>query len=671
MFFEDPPEHEALLEEARERYGKTAGRAGALAWASDMDGWPADVRERDAARLKKAGTIENLVRSLQDTTRGARINTQRITAVVALVPELADDDEFQELTRLLLEMAEEGMKVRTPAAFVPNGEPPAMGASEEEMQPAICKLLLKPYSKGYILLLPEEEVREEQRRSGRTANFIGTGWAESANKVEGRITINPSHTKPLTASLNLPRDETHRIGAEQYGVHPYPTLRDLIRMILAAEILYDGDVFLLKLDMQGAFHLLDFSPESVRLMCSRVRGGMVLLWLVGNFGHVHTPYAFGVLSRFLEMVVNQLGLREGCLFNLKIYVDDLMAAVKGAHVQRARETLEGVMRLLLGDNSVATDKTEWGKALTLIGWDTDLVARNVTMSRKTLLKALYLFSLVSPAGTVAYEHLEVLAALTERFSAVAPELAGFRSYLYGAYSWMNRFSTVTLDDTALTALRLVKSLVVRHLSLAGARYSFDFFAPRRATWVVEYDGSIHGIGGRVFELVDGVEHLRLCISLDLPESIAAHPDRELIQNGCELLAASVSVAAILSLGVRDVGLHLRGDSVVSGSWLSAGRYKSPFSKNSSLLWLTFGQSCGLSMEEWTHLPKERNTVCDAYSRRTRPTSHGCPPHVIEALDSLVALCNPVASRAHFESLPTLNGFLADLSVSLSALVPSL
>ena len=666
VVFYEPEVSQTLQAEADARYGKLAGEEDALDWASDSTDWTEAVRRRDTERLREAGTIERLASGLQDATRTTRLSAERIDAVCEMVPGLTNNSDYQALRAKLLALATNGMEVRTPRAFRPNGKPPDMGEKEERMQPAICKLLLKPHDKKFVLLVDEEEMAAEALRSGMTSNYLGTGWASSSNKREGRITIDPSHTQPESASLNLPKRETRSIGEEQYGHHPLPTLRDIIMMIVAAERDFGIDLTLMKLDMQGAFHLLNFSPDSVRLMCSRLRGGLVLLWLVGNFGHCHTPPAVAVLSAFLEMTVNELGLQEGYRFLLKIYVDDLMAAVRHSHAPRVQQLLEQVMCLLLGDSAVATEKTETGRSLTLIGWDVDLDRRSVTMARKTLLKAVYLFNSVRD-GAIAFRDMEVLAALTERFSGVAPELSGFKSYLYGAYKWRNRHSRITLDDTCLTALRICQSLVARHLSDPGSRHSFDSLLPRPASWVVEYDGSIYGIGGRVFELVDGEEVLRLCVSLDLTEGISSHPSRTLIQNGCELLAASVTTAALISLGVRGAGLLLRGDSIVSGSWLAKGHYTSPFSKNSSLLWLSLQESCGLSIESWVHLPKEVNTTCDDYSRGIRPTTLACSPGVDVLLGQLVIFCNPIASTAHFESLPSLNLFLSNLAITLSSL----
>lgn len=662
---------EALQQEAQARYGSKAGEKEALHWASDLKDWPERVKLRDAERLRQAGTLEALAMDLQAQTRPHRLNKERIDQVCAMVPELVPDLLFQEVRDKLYLIAQEGMRVTTPKAYLANGMPPSMGEKERRMQPAICKLVMKIYDKGYGLLIPLADMNGEQELSGLSLNYLSTGWATKDLKVEGRITIDPSHTTPSSASLNLPHRESQATGRKQYGTHPLPTLRDLVAMIVAAEHTHGGDLTLIKLDLQGAFHLLNFCPDSLRLMCSRLRGDMVLVWLTGNFGHSHTPFAFGVLSKFLELVVNALGVDIDAyrVFGVRIYVDDLMVAVRATEAGRVRTLLEAVIGTLLGDSAVATEKTEVGRRLTLIGWDTDLDARTVTMSRKTLLKAIYFFGLVREGRFIAYRDMEVLAALTERLSGVAPELAGFKSYLYNSFKWRNRHSTLELDDTALVALHLCRAIVVRHLTHMSACYSFDRLVPRRPTWVVEYDGSIYGIGGRLFELVAGREVLRLCISLDMPDEVASHPERDNIQNGCELLAASISAAALLSLGASGAALLLRGDSMVSGSWLSKGHYASHFSKNSSLLWLTLLQSCGFTIELWVHLPKASNTACDDLSRRLRPTLLSCPPAVNSALDRLVALCNPIAPAAHFGSLSLLNSFLADLASNLSLLSP--
>lgn len=186
---------------------------------------------------------------------------------------------------------------------------------------------------------------------------------------------------------------------------------------------------------------------------------------------------------------------------MRLYVDDLMAAVRASHAPRAQALLEEVIAELLGESAVAKEKTEVNRHLVCIGWDLDLTSRTTTMSRKTLLKTIYFLKRVSADYRIQYVDLEVLGALTERFSGVAPKLTGFKSYLYKAYKWRERHSVIELDDTCVLALHLCRSLVVAHLSGTAARYSFDSLVARTPNWVVEYDGSIFGIGGRVFEVV--------------------------------------------------------------------------------------------------------------------------------------------------------------------------
>jgi hypothetical protein len=59
------------------------------------------------------------------------------------------------------------------------------------------------------------------------------------------------------------------------------------------------NIVLWKVDLHGAFYLMDIHPDDVTLMAMELRNGMVVYFLSGFFGWTGFPIAFGVISRCL------------------------------------------------------------------------------------------------------------------------------------------------------------------------------------------------------------------------------------------------------------------------------------------------------------------------------------------------------------------------------------
>jgi len=189
---------------------------------------------------------------------------------------------------------------------------------------------------------------------------------------------------------------------------------------------------------------------------------------------------------------------------------------------------------------VADEKTEDDQRLiTWIGWTVDLDQRTVRIADHVLLKLVNYLGRTRGRRAVVTD-LEVVASLVERFSAVCPVLHVFKGTLYAAYCQVgNRHAKVEIPPLVSTILALVRSLSLE--SWSGHGYSLDSFRPRIAQAVVEFDGSIHGIGARVFQLnADGEESLALELSLPLPLQHGASRPNEKRDNFGQNAAFSVT-----------------------------------------------------------------------------------------------------------------------------------
>ena len=206
----------------------------------------------------------------------------------------------------------------------------------------------------------------------------------------------------------------------------------------------------------------------------------------------------------------------------------------------------------------------------------------------------------------------VVVTLVELFSAVCPILRIFRPILYGSYANHDtRKKTVrlTLPPLAQAAIALASEMTVE--ASRGHTYSFDHFVPRPPSYVIEFDGSIYGLGGRVFSVdPSGLETLHLELSLPLPTRINEDDSlRTRVQNSCELLAALVTlVAAVTSL--PSVGpVLLRGDSKVALSWMETDHFRSPHSLRTALVLASVSHRYGVRVVDMCHLAAVDNSVC--------------------------------------------------------------
>ena len=73
-------------------------------------------------------------------------------------------------------------------------------------------------------------------------------------------------------------------------------------------------------DIHAAFTQMDINPESVYLLAMAIGFGLMMVYIVGLFGWLGFPLAFGVLSRVLErLFVRHLRIP------VYMYVDDIIA----------------------------------------------------------------------------------------------------------------------------------------------------------------------------------------------------------------------------------------------------------------------------------------------------------------------------------------------------------
>ena len=261
----------------------------------------------------------------------------------------------------------------------------------KKMLPAITKLAASVWESRFCLIFPTTELLQLVKQSGEVLHYSRAGWAPKRNKAKGRLTFD---SRALTTPRQLVRD----IAEKRYGPIVLPQLKGLIHMVLEFDSIVGIDnLVVFKLDWQAAFHLVDIEPKSSLLLVCEIGDGCTQVWNCANFGTVQVPYAFNVVSRLAEMAANALGRvsyrslldsppsfgnepratatissshhtpsnlsslavqsQAAVSHSVQVYVDDTMGTGLASTIDSSHQSIMSVYRLLLGSDSMATDKT--------------------------------------------------------------------------------------------------------------------------------------------------------------------------------------------------------------------------------------------------------------------------------------------------------------------------
>ena len=153
------------------------------------------------------------------------------------------------------------------------------------------------------------------------------------------------------------------------------------------------DLVLFKVDLKGAYTLLSFNPDDVRLMGLELSDDIVYFSLGGLFfffGWTGLPAAFQVVIR---AIVWELSHHPSLLARILMYVDDLLGVCRLRDLVMSLRIVQDIIRRLLGDDAVAENKTVTGRSVTVIGYTLDLDSRLVLISHRIITEPSMLFSL--------------------------------------------------------------------------------------------------------------------------------------------------------------------------------------------------------------------------------------------------------------------------------------
>jgi len=629
-----------LVQKAYDFNAHEMGVEAALNWAEGFKIDPRMVKEASEELVALEGHIEILARQRQ-TAPGRmedRINPERL-----LTLGLDEDDEDMVRMRGILES---GIEVPIKEGFKHQSEPPPLRKSYLEVAPAVEKVIAESVSLGNAII-----VDEAATKTIKGLNFSALSWIPQPGpppKPAGRTLVDSSHPVGGADALNTEEVKEGIIAVMGDIVHP--TIVKIARAICAlAERVGWENVRLFKMDIKGAFTLLDFKPADIRLLAVGLTGGRTYFPLAGVFGLTIMPFVFNVATRLLSKAINKRiwGV-------LMIYVDDLMGITHVDHLESDMRIAHDTVTGLFGPGSVADIKTESGRRITLIGWDIDASkeAQDFAMSEKNLLKAIFAFFEIDIEGYVSVKQMQTIASLASRYALVCPEMKPYTGYLYEAMQGKHDAAIITLKPEATACIARFRAFLCQ-LVLEPERYrrKLEDLTTKTPECVIEFDASLVGIGIKIGELSglgNANESLIMVAGIVTPFDLEGDSS---FQNTMEFIAVIMALGLLASKGIRNIRFRLRGDSRTALAWSHKQRFKPGPSEAAAVAFILFAQEYGLRMgeeeEDLQFILGIVNVACDDLSRGRSPTELGYDQEIIQSIKEgdrlweLLELCHPL------------------------------
>lgn len=606
----------SLISEAIALGSVQYGMKEALDWAKGFK-FPYGLGDRDAAVLRSHDyDLTAMITEWQQRMPHSRLSKQSVTTWVP-----ADDIDF----KLIMELTD-GVPFPVAPDFVPNGKPYGLRAKYVQMSSVVNKLLHDLYKKRLCVIVPTSEaVKIKMQFRGtlgliRYLQYSSIHWTTKANQPKGRP-LGDSSAAESGQPLNS--DAVKAMVDDHFGKITHPTVHSLASMILSHVDDCDGewdDLVLFKMDLRGAFSLLNIRPDDAGLSAFELTDDLTLIHIAGWFGWTGMPGSFQVITRVLCRIIQSNPEFKG---KCGMYVDDLMGVCRRrfltACLAVARRSAEG----LLGTDSVEDTKTEYGRALDWIGWRLNLDTRTITVAKRNMLKTFYGFFSIDTSASVNLRTLQTLASWGSRYSLVCRFMRPHTHVLYRSlrpYQDRNHVHLPLSKEVVICINMWRACLALMDFQEQGFSRTLDSFREPRHRFVVSYDASLTGIGIIVNKIVEEKETPWKASRVSIPYDLQ---DDSSWQNTVEFIAVVVAFAGLARLGVASEDIIIRGDNISSLQWAVSESFKSERARNASVLYTFIGLAYDLKTSEGRHIAGKKHLVCDSLSRGfTSIKSHG-------------------------------------------------
>jgi hypothetical protein len=322
--------------------------------------------DRDIEDLKAADwSLNRMVSRRQDSRYPSSLNPDRVRAAL-----LEDNPEWGKIMRF----AEVGVEVSSllPPDFAPTGNRredwPSLRPGYVEAHHVVNFALVASFhASGLGIVLPTMALTALPE----VCHIFTSNWAENKAKVRGRPTFNP---KALNTKFS-------KLAADAlWGRVRHSTVASIVRMILAfmaearARGVHHAKLCLWKIDIRGAYTLLDNCFSDCRLFCSQLSGDKTFIYTSGCFWFAGQPAAFDVVTRAMKFELPRITQGDG-----DAYTDDFFGIAEDDDVDSDMDATVGLARTLTGPGADAPEKSKKSKQLEVIGWLLDLLLQLVTI----------------------------------------------------------------------------------------------------------------------------------------------------------------------------------------------------------------------------------------------------------------------------------------------------
>lgn len=586
---------------------------------------PRELAQHDEVELKTAGGLEQLASNRFRERALKRLSPDRVAAVCtplleswcSRIPGRLDRVNREEFVRAVAAVdsfSRSGVPVIVDDDFEPCDEPGRLSKSARQAPAAVEAHLYKQRVLGMGILLTEASLQSIVDR-----NEMTNGIALQKEKLRGRLTTNCSGNAARRGKFLNSKGAKKKAIAE-WGELKLPTIELIILDIIEiADEHGQDEVVALKADVDTAYPQCSFDPKKVQWMTSRAPSGLVYCSLHCNFGWGPMGFAFNMISIVVVSVVTAIA------FGLvRMYVDDLITITTKKHCRRDRELASMVLDSLMGEGSDSVAKqgsTEDNnrREIVILGWLICLSTWTVDVAQYNRVKTLYTFWTLDLESVVSFKTMQALCSLAQRYAMVFRELGVLMGDLWCMLAERKKSERgVKLSSRAKMVIILWRAYLVRSevMLMRGEATgrSLSTFRKSRARYIVEFDGSLKGVGVRVFSHCSEGERVIFNFGLATLDNLGGDSS---YQNSLETIGGVLGILLAGLLGAKHATVHLRGDSKVALAWLSGGKsgFRSIHAQGALMAAVIVLEQCDIVVEEETTLlTSKQNHVCDCMSR---------------------------------------------------------
>jgi hypothetical protein len=160
------------------------------------------------------------------------------------------------------------------------------------------------------------------------------------------------------------------------------------------------------------------------------------------------------------------------------------------------------------------------------------------------------------------------------------------------------------------------TLALVELNEAQFTRPLSSFIKNQVQYIVEFDASLNGIGLLWYKRNSTNNEISLgAAAVDLIWLNFGGDSS--FQNVAEYMGGLVGLVGLIKLGISNVAVEFRGDSLTALSWAGKEKSKGMLVSNAAIVFSLLCIKFGLNVQDTTHISGKQNWRCDTLSRLTQ------------------------------------------------------